>query len=339
MAGAEHSSIARQSAVTDGDVLRVGTRGSPLARAQTSWVVTALQAAYPDLRVHLVPITTSGDRSQHTMTAVQGWGLGVFVKELEQALLRHEIDLAVHSLKDVPPNDSAALALAAIPAREAPDDVLVTSDGARLEDLPRGARVGTCSARRCAFLRAARADLEIVPLRGNVETRYRELLRGQYDAVVLARAGLKRLGLHIPHRPLEYDVLLPAPGQGALALQVRVDDARSSALVAHLHHAPTAAAVQAERKLMDDLDADCRLPVAALGLPRPGGELFLLGAVAAADGTRTVRRTAIGTQAAPSELGTRLAAELRNAGAAELLASCGTRRAQASTLPRTGVLR
>jgi hydroxymethylbilane synthase len=297
-------------------VIRIGTRASMLARAQTALIARALIEAHPDLEVEVIPVTTSGDRSQPTNEPGPDWGSGVFVKELELALLHEEIDLAVHSLKDVPPVLSAELTLAAIPVREDPFDVLVTADGRGLQDLVAGARVGTSSARRVAFLRAARPDLHFEPIRGNVETRLRKLGLGQYEAVVLARAGLRRLEIDPPYVVLEPELLPPSPGQGALALQARAGDRSIGELVEPLHDPATAAAVRAERRVMVDLDGGCRLPIGALGRPRADGALHLLGGVALEDGSLSMAE-ALGRLDAPEELGDELADLLRRPGAGE----------------------
>jgi hydroxymethylbilane synthase len=269
--------------------VRIGTRASPLARAQTQLITAELKARYPALEVTLVPITTSGDRSQHTNAPGGDWGSGVFVKELEQALLNGVIDLAVHSLKDVPPQLTPGLDHVAIPAREDPRDALLTVDARSLDELAPAARVGTSSSRRVAFLRAARPDLEFLPIRGNVDTRMRKLQAGEYDAVVLARAGLRRLGAVLPHVVLEPDVLPPAPGQGALALEARADDRDVVRLVETLNDHVTALVVRAERRVMLHLEGGCRLPIGALGTPGPDGTLSLLGAVASPDGRHVLR--------------------------------------------------
>ena len=297
-------------------VVRLGTRGSALARAQTGQMARALLDAHPDLELEVVAISTSGDRSQSTNQPGPDWGSGVFVKELESALLREDIDLAVHSLKDVPPIISSELTLAAIPVREDPLDVLVTTDGRGLEDLAPGVRVGTSSARRAAFLRASRPDLHFVPIRGNVETRLRKLAEGQYEAIVLARAGLRRLELDPACVLLEPELLPPAPGQGALAIQSRAGDREMIALVEALHDPATAAAVRAERRLMVDLDGGCRLPIGALGTPQQDGVLHLLGGIATDDGTLSVA-AASGRLDAPEELADQLAVRLRSPGAGE----------------------
>ena len=270
----------------DAGLVRIGTRGSVLARRQTDLVAASLRSRQLGVTVQIVPITTSGDRSQHTNAPGPDWGSGVFVKELEEALRSGAIDLAVHSLKDVPPEPTRGLVLVAFPTREDPRDVLLTADGRAFDALEQRARVGTSSARRSAFLRAARPDLTFVPIRGNVDTRVRKLRAGEYDAIVLARAGLRRLGTDVPHVVLEPDLLPPAPGQGALAIQARADDVRVAQLVEPLDDRPTALAVRAERRLMARLDGGCRLPVGALAIPGLDGTVSLLGAVANPDGSR-----------------------------------------------------
>ena len=297
-------------------VVRLGTRASALARAQTALMARALVEAHPDVEIDIVTISTSGDRSQGTNLPGADWGTGVFVKELESALLREEIDLAVHSLKDVPPIISSELTLAAIPVREDPLDVLVTTDGRGLEDLAPGIRVGTSSARRAAFLRAARPDLHFVPIRGNVETRLRKLAEGQYEAIVLACAGLHRLELEVAYVVLEPELLPPAPGQGALAIESRAGDREIIGLVEARHDPATAAAVRAERRLMVDLEGGCRLPIGALGTPQQEGALHLLGGIASDDGTLSVA-AATGRLDAPDDLADQLAVRLRSPGAGE----------------------
>lgn len=299
--------------------LRLGTRGSALALVQANTVAAALRAAHADLEVSVVVISTHGDRTQPTNLPAEQWGQGVFVKDIERALLDEEIDLAVHSLKDVPPAIPEALLLAAIPERADPRDVLATRDGRGFEALASGARIGTSSARRLAFLRALRPDLEYLPIRGNVDTRWRKLQEGQYEAIVLAAAGLDRLGLDVPRVPFDTGRLLPAPGQGALALQTRAADSSTTALVRALHHPPTAAAVSAEREAMALLDAGCRLPFAALGTIK-GSRLTLRAAVASQSGDEVLRAEADGSANDPYSLARQVAATLRAAGAGRLLA-------------------
>ncbi|HEY2570761.1 MAG TPA: hydroxymethylbilane synthase [Solirubrobacteraceae bacterium] len=299
-------------------LIRLGTRPSALARAQTEIVASSLRDANPSVEFEIVPISTGGDRSQETNQPSADWGTGVFVKELEAALLREEVDAAVHSLKDVPPVVTQGLTLVAILVREDPLDVLVTRDGRGLEGLAPGARVGTSSARRSAFLRAARPDVHFVAIRGNVETRLRKMTEpnASYDAVVLARAGLNRLDLEAAYVVLEPELLPPAPGQGALAIQCRAGDRELADLTEPLHDPATAAAVRAERRLMVDLEGGCRLPIGALGRPRADGQLHLLGGLAHDDGSLSIA-SQVGELAAPEELADRLAEHLRKPGAGE----------------------
>lgn len=306
---------------TASPTLRVGTRQSALARAQTDWVVAALRQAQPSLSFEVRFIVTEGDRTQGTNAPGPSWGTGVFVKELETALLRGEIDLAVHSLKDLPPAMTEGLAIAAIPAREDPRDLLVTRECATLAEIPCGARIGTTSTRRIAFLKAVRPDLQFVPLRGNVDTRLRKLQAGQCDALVLAAAGLRRLKLNARTAPLDLSELLPAPGQGALAIEARADDPAALEAVTSLHDSATAAAVQAERTLMASLGGACRSPIGALGVPGSDGSLTLHAAVAAPDGSKVLSTTRHGLATSPDLLAQDAVAALRALGADELLAS------------------
>jgi hydroxymethylbilane synthase len=219
----------------------------------------------------------------------------------------------------VPPRPTAGLDLVAIPSREDPADVLVTPDARPFHALAEGARVGTSSARRVAFLRAARPDLAFAPIRGNVDTRLRKLMNGEYDAILLARAGLRRLGLgDAPHVVLEAELLTPAPGQGALGLQARADDRKVAGLVEVLNDAVTAASVAAERRLMARLEGGCRLPIGALATP-DAGRMTLLAAIADPDGRRVLRDHSTGTLDAPEALADEVADRLLAAGAAHLL--------------------
>lgn len=296
-----------------------GTRGSALARWQTDWVVSQLNAIHPNLVCETRLFTTAGDRNLNAPLPSLG-GKGIFTEELEFALRAGEIDAAVHSLKDLPIEEPADLTLVAICNREDARDVLVSAQGYRLATLPHGGRVGTCSNRRAAQLLAARPDLGILPLRGNVDTRIRKALNGDYDAIVLAAAGLLRLGLtsHISDY-LSFDVMLPAPGQAALAVQCRVGDERVRDLLLALDHLPTRAAVTTERTFLDALGGGCAAPIAAYAeFSSEGGVGNGRGLVASLDGHQIVRVEADGTD--PIQLGERLAELALSQGAAELLA-------------------
>jgi len=296
--------------------LTFATRPSALARWQTARVIQLLQAAHPGLECMEYVITTKGDRVLDRPLPEIG-GKGLFTSELEEALLSGKVHAAVHSLKDLPVEATSGIVVAAIPEREVAYDVLVCAEGQTLSSLPEGARVGTCSLRRTAQLLARRPDLTILPLRGNVETRLRKVLSGEYDAIILAQAGLTRLGLqaHISEVfPLE--VMLPAPGQGALAVQCRAEDTETLELLAAIHDPLTAAAVGAERAFLSGLGGGCSLPIAAFA-EKNNGQIILTGAVISADGKQAIRLSAVDKE--PYKLGERLAKLVLERGAAELL--------------------
>ena len=300
------------------DALKLGTRGSPLAMRQAELVARALRNRWPDLEVTLIPIKTSGDKLLDVQLAQVG-GKGLFVKEIEEALLADQIDLAVHSLKDLPVTLPSGLRLGAIMVREDPLDALVARDGLQFTGLPTGSRIGTSSLRRQVQLLHRRPDLQIVPLRGNVETRLRKLETLGLDAVVLAAAGLIRLGLQdrITER-LQPELSLPAIGQGALAIEIREDDQRVAALVHGLDDRETRLATAAERAFLRRLGGSCVTPIAAFGKIE-GESLQLTGMVASLDGKRMVKQVRRGDASAPEEVGHALAEQLLAAGAEEIL--------------------
>ncbi len=292
-------------------VLRVATRGSALALKQTDLVVEALRALRPDLAVEIVPVRTAGDRNQ--TAPVTQLGDGAFVRGVEAALLDGRADIAVHSAKDIPSTETPGLTLAAFPPRGDPRDVLVSRDGLLLADLPRGARVGTGSPRRRALLHALRPDLEVVPARGNVDTRLRRLREGAYDALILAAVGLDRLGLSdVVTQYLNPALWVPAAGQGALAVQCRTDGPEV-ALLAALDHLPTRAAVVAERAVLRRLGSGCRVPVGVHGRVE-GDALTLHGLLLAPDGSRAVTAVLTGALADAEALGRALAEDLLQKG-------------------------
>jgi hydroxymethylbilane synthase len=302
-----------------GQMLRIGSRASRLALVQTEWVASRLREAWPDLEVRVEPIRTAGDRDRATPLAAGGLGVGVFVKELEAALLAGRIDLAVHSMKDVPTRAPEGLEIeASVPRRADPRDCLVTPAGHALEDLPRGAIVGTSSPRRRAMLLAARADLRFTDLRGNVETRLAKLAAGRCDATVLARAGLERLGMLDGQAwTVPVSVALPAAGQGALALEFRAGDEQVRGLVAAVDDAASRWAVAAERALVRRLGAGCRTPLGVLGTVDAAGRLALEAYLVSADGRASLRKRAEGSAADAPAIGVRLAETLLEAGAAK----------------------
>lgn len=287
--------------------LRVGTRGSQLALTQTGMVIDALRAAHPSLDVERVIIQTEGDRRRRASLLAIG-GQGVFTRELELALLDGEIDVAVHSLKDLPSTLPEGLLLAATPPREEPRDVLVTRDGATLADLPRGAVVGTGSLRRRAQLLALRPDLRMADIRGNVDTRLAKLARGDFDGILLAAAGLNRLGIlgggptttdfTFHHLPL--DEMLPAPAQGILGLECRAADERTRGLLAAINDPAAFAAAEAERAVLRRFGIGCRLPLAAFATTDAEGCLSLQARVLDEGGSVafTVRRSGPASEAA-----------------------------------------
>lgn len=298
--------------------VRIGTRGSTLAVWQAGWVKQRLEAHWPDLRVELVPITTSGDRIQHVSLARIG-GKGLFVKEIEQALLAGRVDLAVHSVKDLPAELPPGLRLSTIPEREDPRDVLISATGSSLAELPGGTRVGTSSLRRQALLLHLRPDLRIEVLRGNVETRLRRQLEGRVDATILAAAGLKRLSLRLKNGvPLDAEEFLPAIGQGALGIEIRAGD-DVAALLAPLHHPETAWAVEAERAFLSGMGGSCRTPLAARATVA-NGSLRLAALVASPDGKRLLRHERSGPTETAGQIGTETAALLLDRGGRDILA-------------------
>jgi hydroxymethylbilane synthase len=301
-------------ALSTSAALRIGSRGSPLALWQAEHVKGLLAARGRDATIQV--ITTTGDRVLDRRLESVG-GKGAFLKEIEEALLAGDVDLAVHSLKDVPTELPAGLRLGAILERADPRDALVSASGSPLERLPQRARVGTTSLRRRCQLLAARRDLAVEDLRGNVDTRIRKLREGAFDAVVLALAGLTRLGRAAEvSQVLEPEVMLPAPGQGAIAVECRAGDPAVTAELSALHHEPSGAAVEAERAFLAALGGGCNVPLGAFARP-DGGQLRLSTLVADGDGRELMRGEGRGRD--PQELGRGVAAQLLARGAARLL--------------------
>ena len=297
--------------------IRIGSRGSLLAQAQSNWVKQQLMQRYADLEVELTIIKTRGDQMVDqpiTNTA----GKGVFTKEIEDALLRNDIDIAVHSLKDLPTELPAGLAIAAVPRREDARDVLVSRDRQGLKDLPRRARLATSSLRRQAQLLHGRADLLLVPIRGNIDTRLRKLNEGEVDALVMAAAGLKRIGrAECITEYLPDEVCVSAVAQGALGIEAR-DDGAMAALLTFVHDANTEAEVAAERALLERLGAGCHVPVGARARVE-GDTLRMIGVVAKPDGKSLCKGIIEGRSTIAREIGRRLADQLLKNGAAKIL--------------------
>jgi hydroxymethylbilane synthase len=319
------------------DVLRLGTRGSRLALWQADEVTRRLAAAHPGVEIRRVIVKTVGDKILDTPLSKIG-DKGLFTKELDIALRREEIDIAVHSLKDLPTEIPEGLVIGAVLEREAPNDVLVSAAGRRLMELPGGARVGTSSLRRRSQILALRPDITIVDLRGNVPTRLERAARGEFDAIVLARAGIVRLGFASRiTEVLEPDLVLPAVGQGAVAVQHRSGDPRVAAMIGALDHRPTRLAVMAERSLLRRLEGGCQAPIGALAWI-DGRRLAIEGLVAGLDGKPVFRAHEEGeaiTEPAAAAIGVKLAEDLLAMGGRELLDGI-FRLARQAPLPSTG---
>ncbi len=300
-----------------GRTLIVGTRGSRLARRQTEIVIEALRQRHPDRNFEIRTVTTTGDRRPQPLAEIAGEG--VFTKELEEALLRDEIDMAVHSLKDLPTQLHPQLALAAVTAREDVRDALVSAGGQTLARLPAGARIGTGSVRRAAQMRLLRPGIEAVPIRGNVDTRLAKVGGDEIDAVIVAAAALARLGrLDAAAELLPLEAMLPAPGQGALAVETRADDTEAREVASAVDDDDTHRATTAERAFLRRLGGGCRVPVAAYATVETGG-LRLRGLVVEPDGTRAYRGQIDGPAAEAEALGERLAERLLSEGASRTL--------------------
>jgi hydroxymethylbilane synthase len=303
--------------------LRLATRQSKLALWQANFVKDKLEALHPNLTIELVGLTTTGDQITDQPLANFG-GKGLFTKELERSLLDHETDIAVHSLKDVPPHRPEKLVLAAFLTRADARDCLVSNQYASLAELPASATVGTCSVRRTAQVLARRPDLHIKMIRGNIDTRVAKLERGEYDALIMAAAGLQRIGLQDHIR--EYfapEIMLPSVGQGVMCIECRSDDYDTLELVKLLNDSDTAACVTAERALIIGLHGNCHSPIGAYA-QIIDNKLYLKGLVANSDGTEMLKDEISGRPDDAERLGTELAKKLNYAGAANLLASFAT---------------
>jgi hydroxymethylbilane synthase len=303
--------------------IKIGTRASKLALWQANWVQSALNEKFPDQEIELVTIKTKGDKILDVPLAKVG-GKGLFVKEIEQALLGGRIDLAVHSMKDMPAEIPDGLCIGAVPQREDPADVLVARDGLAFSKLKRGALIGTSSLRRAAQLQHARPDISIVPLRGNLDTRLKKLQTENLDAVVLAAAGIKRLEL--THRITEYlqaDIMLPAVGQGALCIEMRQDDPVIGPMLAALDHPDSRAVVLGERAFLKRLGGSCQVPIAGHG-EIVTATFALTGLVADVDGSRLIKATLSGPADDTEAIGVQLAEQLIARGADKILEELNT---------------
>lgn len=299
--------------------LRIGTRASQLALWQANWVKSELEKKHPGLEVTLTKIKTQGDKILDVPLAMVG-GKGLFVKEIEEAMLRGEIDIAVHSMKDVPTFFPEGLSLRCITEREDPRDIVVLRPGFKsFRDLPQGARIGTSSLRRKAMLLHLRPDFQMVDIRGNVETRIRKLTEDNLDAVVLAAAGMHRLGFTGQiGEYLPTDVSLPAIGQGALGIESRIADADVNTLIDFFNHPETAAAVKGERAVLRRLEGGCQVPIGAYGEVKDG-RLTLTGLVASIDGAKFLKKTVVCNPEESEKVGISLADDLIIQGAGKIL--------------------
>jgi len=300
------------------DIVKIGTRGSKLALWQANWVKSALETKNPSLKVELVIIKTKGDKILDVPLAKVG-GKGLFVKEIEDALLSSRIDIAVHSMKDMPAEIPDGLCIGAIPERENPYDVLISKKGLGLSDLMPGACIGTSSLRRAAQILHTRPDFVIKSIRGNLDTRLRKLETEDFDAIILAAAGVKRLGLEDKITEyLDENIMLPAVGQGALCLEIRQYDQKIESLVAELEHPQTRSVVMGERAFLKRLEGGCQVPMAAYG--KIEQNMFTLcGLVATLDASTVIKETLSGPKESSETVGLNLAERLISRGAQEIL--------------------
>jgi len=298
--------------------VKIGTRGSKLALWQANWIKAALNEKFPQQDIELAIIKTKGDKILDVPLAKVG-GKGLFVKEIEEALLNFQIDIAVHSMKDMPAEIPQGLCIGAVPEREVPADVLISKNHQPFSDLGSGSVIGTSSLRRSAQLRHARPDIKIRPLRGNLDTRLKKMETENLDAIVLAAAGVKRLNLE--HRITEYldsEVMLPAVGQGALCIETRKDDPRIDSLVKALNHAATRAIVLGERAFLNRLGGSCQVPIAGHGIINQN-TYTIVGLVADIDGSQVIKQSLSGPADKTETVGTALAEKLLSMGADNIL--------------------
>lgn len=304
-------------------LLKLGTRGSKLALWQAQAVADRLEECHPGLQVELVIIKTVGDKILDVALSRIG-DKGLFTKELEKALLDGTIDLAVHSLKDLPSDLGEGLKLAAVMPRENPGDVLISRSGLSFSDLPAGSVIGTSSLRRTAQLKAIRPDLKVVDIRGNVETRIKKMQEHELDGIILAYAGVKRLGLeHWITQILSYDVMLPATGQGAIAIETRDHDGPIESILESVNDKKTYIEIQAERAFLSRLEGGCQVPIGSLA-ECSGDMVRLQGLVSSLDGSKIIRDSITGTTQDPAQVGLDLADRILAAGAESILSSIKT---------------
>jgi len=299
-------------------ILRIGTRGSALALVQTNWVAEKIRAQHPGIRLEIVTIKTAGDKIQDVALAKIG-GKGLFVKEIEEALQRGEIDAAVHSLKDMPAEIHAGLEIAVVPEREDPRDVLISRGNRKLEELPRGAKIGTGSLRRGIQLARLIPHVQIVPIRGNLDTRIRKIEKEGLDGIIVAAAGVRRMGwTDRVSQFIAVDQIIPAVGQGALAVETREADGEIAGLLSFLDHEDSRIEVGAERAFLRVFGGGCQIPIAAFGRKKGDG-MSLVGLVGNLDGSVIIREEAEGPAAGCAEMGKALAERILAKGGKEIM--------------------
>ncbi len=293
----------------------VGARGSPLSLSQTNWVISELKKANPDCEYGIKPITTKGDTDTRPLFAIDQ--KGIFEKEIDRAVAQGEVDFAVHSLKDVPSELEENLTLASIPKREAVNDVLISADGASLRDIPEGSTIGTSSLRRAVQVSRVRPDLIVRPIRGNIETRIKKVSGDKYDAVILAQAGISRLGIDVKFVPLSTDDFSPSPGQGAIAIVARAGDSQTISMLKKIEDGNSRLEIEAERSLSDYVDSGCRFPLGAYA-KSDGSEMTLTVHAFSVDGKQFIHVEKTGKKEDPKSLGKVVGEELRIKGVNDL---------------------
>ncbi len=293
----------------------VGARGSQLSLAQTNWVISELKKFNSDLEFEIKTITTKGDTDTRPLFTIDQ--KGIFEKEIDRAVAEQKIDFAIHSLKDVPSQLDENLVLASIPKREIVNDIFISSDGATLDSIKSGATVGTSSLRRAVQVKRKRSDVTVKPIRGNIETRIRKISEGNYDAVVLAQAGISRLGLDVKYSPLSIDDFSPSPGQGALAIVSRADDFDTISMLKKIEDANSRLEIEAERALSDYVDSGCRFPIGAYAQSKES-EMNLSVSAFSVDGKKSILVKKSGPKNDPASLGKRAGEELREKGVNDL---------------------
>ena len=293
----------------------VGARGSQLSVAQTRWVISELKQANHDCEYEIKPITTKGDTDTRPLFTIDQ--KGIFEKEIDRAVAQKEVDFAVHSLKDVPSELDANLTLASIPKREAVNDVFISSDGSTLDEIKEGSVVGTSSLRRAVQISRKRPDVIVKPIRGNIETRIKKISGGEYDAIVLAQAGISRLGVDVNYSPLTVDDFSPSPGQGAIAIVARTDDVETISMLKKIEDSNTRLEIEAERSLSDYVDSGCRFPLGAYAKSE-GNDMDLTVFAFSVDGKKFLKVHKTGKKYDPKNLGRDVGEELRRKGVNDL---------------------